>query len=152
MRFDHDEIVRLRREEGLSVPDIVSRLGCSRRTVTAALRRAGMGVKHPPSQFNITREQLLTLWNEGLTMMMMGVRLGCSASTVSLLVRQHRLPMRPPIRKEALADPTPSEIERLKAEIRQRHIDARRREDNNETRKRVWREDIKAGRIPLEVA
>ena len=65
------------------------------------------------------------MWVEGETLEAIGRRFGVGMSTISRWSRQYKLPARPKPMKTRSVDPTPEEIERLKAELRARHIQDR---------------------------
>lgn len=137
-RVNYDEIRRLR-GEGLTIPTIAARLGCSESTVQNALR--AMGITTGPRVFKADREKLLELWNQGLTLIEMGLALGCSASTMSGLIRAHNLPERRRPNMSVGADPTPAEIAERARECRERHYAQRRAETSECSRIKTWRQD-----------
>lgn len=139
--IDRTEIRRLS-ANGMSINAIASKLGCGRATVWRAIN----GDK-PASGAHAKKcdpVQLLALWQQGLTLIQIGAAIGCSASTAGMLVKQHGLPPREQLRKMPLDDPTPDEIERLKAELKARHMEERRAESPCNTHSKVskWRQNI----------
>lgn len=84
--------------------------------------------------------RLLDMWNAGARVADIAMAFGVSSSQVYRWRTVYRLPNRAPTPNRPTPDPTPSEIERLKAEIRERNRIAMLTETDSETRARVWRE------------
>lgn len=80
-------------------------------------------------------------WMAGETYDQMAKRFGVSSSTIHVWSRRYKLPRRPKPMPHRSVDPTPEEIERLKAECRERHYAQRRSESDDTSR-------IKARRNP----
>ena len=73
--------------------------------------------------------QLHEMWASGASYKEIAAALGCSESFVHDLKVRHKLPSRQRPTKEIFEnDPTPDEIERMKAEIKARHFAERRAE------------------------
>ena len=122
---------------GLSIPEIAKRIGSSRSTVWRVLNE-----KSEPTATHavrIPREKLLALWQQGLTLIEIGIACGCSASTAGALAKRHRLPPREQLRKMPSADPTPEEIASRAKECRERHYAERRQEREESVRTKIWR-------------
>jgi transposase len=87
---------------------------------------------------------LTQLWMAGETCEAIGKRFGVSSSTVHKWSQQYKLPRRERPEPHRAADPTPDEIERLKAELKRRHIEARIAEDVTSTHSKVskWRRGV----------
>ena len=134
--IDCDRIVALRRT-GMTILDIAHTVRCSDRTVAKVLRSVGLNTGQP--RFTVPREAIEALWNQELTMREIGERLGCSEATAARIARDYRLPKKITVQKPVVGDPTPDEIERLKAELKQKHIESRRREADDTTRIRLWK-------------
>ncbi len=69
-------------------------------------------------------------------------RAGISIGTMYSYAQRMKLPKRPKVEKErSTVDPSPDEIERLKAMLKERHIQERMREDVTNTHSKVskWR-------------
>lgn len=142
MAIDKAEILRLRRE-GKSIFDIAHAVRCSGRTVSNALKAAGVSTGQ--RKFFVSRELMTTLWLSDKPLMEIAKELGCSQATVSKIAKGYGLPRKVVVPKEVETDPTPAEIEERKAEIKRRHLEAKRREDPDVTRIRVWRESVAGG-------
>ncbi len=84
----------------------------------------------------------------GETAEAIGSRLGVSSSTVYKMARKYALPKRPREPRVLLPDPSPEEIERLKAELKAQHIRERMNEDPTNTTSKVskWRRQESAAR------
>ena len=84
------------------------------------------------------------MWMAGETTGAIGARFGVSASTISKWAQRYKLPKRERPGHQQVADPTPEEIERLKAELRARHIAERVSEDVTSTHSKVskWRRNV----------
>jgi transposase len=70
--------------------------------------------------------ELRALWLQGLHIKEIADRLQTTRQVVYSLKDKHKLPARPRVCVEHLADPTPEEIEERKAEIKARHMEAMR--------------------------
>lgn len=82
------------------------------------------------------------MWTAGRTLQEIGVRFGVSDSTIYQWTQRYKLPKRPkPLPEHFPDDPTPDEIERLKAELKERHMQERRAEAPCNTHSKVskWR-------------
>lgn len=85
--------------------------------------------------------ELWQLWASGASYSEIAARLGCTESFVHKLKDRHKLPNRERRGARPRVDPTPEELERLKAEVRARHMAKRRAETPDQTKSRVWQED-----------
>ena len=134
--YNYSDIAKLH-AAGVPIAEIASRIGSSRTTVWRAINED----TEPTSTHavRIPREQLLSLWQQGLTLTEIGIACGCSASTVGTLAKRHRLPMRQQVRKMPLADPTPDEIAERARECRERHYAMRRAEKEETVRTKIWK-------------
>ena len=134
--YNYGDIAKLH-AAGVPIPEIASRIGSSRSTVWRALH----GDSEPTSTHavRIPREKLLALWQQGLTLIEIGIACGCSSSTAGALVKRHRLPPREQVRKMPLADPTPDEIAERARECRERHYAERRAEREETVRTKIWK-------------
>ena len=123
--YDYAEVRRLYRS-GVTVDEIADRIGAARSTVWRVLNG------HKPATGaqakKVEREVLLSLWQQNLTLIEIGLAIGCSGSTVGMLAKQHGMPPRESARKMQLPDPTPDEIAVRARECRERHYAERRRE------------------------
>ena len=82
------------------------------------------------------------MWMAGDTCEAIGRRFGVAASTISKWAKDYKLPARPkPMPEHRIDDPSPEEIERLKAELKARHMEERRAESDGAVRSKVslWR-------------
>jgi hypothetical protein len=76
-----------------------------------------------PVAIKYCAKQLHDLWDGGASYAEIAAVLGCSHSYVHDLKVRHNLPNRRRPTKEIYeSDPTPDDIERMKAEIRERHL------------------------------
>lgn len=87
---------------------------------------------------------LTQMWMAGETAEAIGNRFGVSGSTVYKWVEKYKLPDRKRTACKPVYDPSPEEIERMKAEIKARHIAERMKEDVSNTQSKVskWRSGI----------
>ena len=139
--YNHEDVRRLY-SLGVTVDEIAERIGSARSTVWRILN--GHKVATGPHAKRVERDELLALWQQGLTLIEMGLKLSCSSSTVGMLVKQHKLPPRDQLRKMPLADPTPEEIAERARECRERHFAERRKEPACSTHSKVskWRNGV----------
>jgi DNA-binding transcriptional regulator YiaG len=94
---------------------------------------------------NIDVPLLYQLWNDRtLTRAEIASRLGISHTFLTRLVAKHKLPPRQAEHKRNVVDPTPDEIERLKAELKAKHMAERRAEPYEVTVSKVskWRAGV----------
>lgn len=89
--------------------------------------------------------ELHRLWASGASYTEIAAALGCAESYVQKLKSRHKLPHKPREYAAPTGDPTPDEIDRLKAEIKARHMQAMLRESEDQTRSRVWQENKRLG-------
>lgn len=87
---------------------------------------------------------LTQMWMAGETAEAIGNRFGVSVSTVRKWVQKYKLPTRRHASSVPVYDPSPDEIERMKAELKARHIAERMAEDVSNTQSKVskWRNGI----------
>lgn len=79
-------------------------------------------------------------WHAGETLQAIASRLGVSKATVKRFADKSGLPHRcHENQHQSPKDPTPEEIERLKVELRERHLEERRAETDFASRARDWR-------------
>jgi transposase len=93
---------------------------------------------------NQTALILTRMWMAGETAEAIGNRFGVSASTAYKMAARYKLPARPKRPCQVSRDPSPDEIERMKAVLKERHIQERMREDVTNTQSKVskWRNGI----------
>lgn len=84
----------------------------------------------------IAEDEFARLWHDGMSLNSLASRFGVSRPTIKRYARLLALPNR----TEPHYEPTPDEIERLKAELRAKHFDEMRGESDMATRARDWRE------------
>ena len=84
------------------------------------------------------------MWMAGETCEAIGKRFGVSDSTIHKWSQLYKLPKRQRPMAHREVDPTPEEIERLKAELKRKHIEARIAEDVASTHSKVskWRRNV----------
>ena len=79
------------------------------------------------SAFVYDLEKLKQLWDKGRTHTQIASALGCPVVYVAKLRVRHNLPIRRrSYHRPAIIDPSPEELERLKAELREKHFAAMR--------------------------
>jgi len=81
---------------------------------------------------------LTQMWMAGETAEAIGNRFGVSGSTVYKWVQKYKLPDRKRTACEPVYDPSPEEIERMKAEIKARHIAERMAEQHPAMLRPAW--------------
>jgi transposase len=93
---------------------------------------------------NQTALILTRMWMAGETAEAIGNRFGVSASTAYKMAARYKLPARPTRPCQVSRDPSPDEIERMKAELKAKHIAERMAEDVSNTQSKVskWRRGI----------
>jgi transposase-like protein len=95
---------------------------------------------------NVDVASLFRLWNdESMTRAEIARELGVTAGQLTRLASRHGLGVRGrKHRAFSMTDPSPDEIERLKAELKAKHIQERMREDVTNTQSKVskWRNGI----------
>jgi DNA-binding CsgD family transcriptional regulator len=141
-RIDYDSMLRLR-SEGLSASQIAARLGCSPASVHAAAKKFGLKRRPSGPTPQLSDAEITQLWHDGVRMQDIADRCGVSTTTIYVYAKRLRLPKRPRASRPTI-DPSPAEIERLKLELRERHIQERMREDVTNTQSKVskWRNGI----------
>lgn len=81
------------------------------------------------SQVIYSEQKLRKLWAKGLTHIEIARELGCPVQYVAQLRARHNLPARRrSYHSPKMTDPTLSEIEERKRELRERHMEEKRRE------------------------
>ena len=76
-----------------------------------------------PLPIDYCPEQFHQMWDRGDSCEAIAAYLGCSTSFVTKLARRHGLPRRQrPVREIFDSDPTLEDIERMKRELRERHM------------------------------
>jgi len=143
-RIDYDAMLALR-SEGLTASQIAERLGCSEDSVHRATRKFGLERRSSGKRPKLSAAEIHRLWVELEPTQEIADRAGVSIGTMYSYAQRMKLPKRPKIEKErSTVDPSPDEIERLKAVLKQRHIQERMREDVTNTQSKVskWRNGI----------
>lgn len=140
-QIDYVEMRRLR-DLGLSNREIAKQLGCSESSVQKVCRRLGWPKRCDGRAREIDLPLLFKLWGENVAVEDIARRLGVSISTMYLLRKRHALPPRTPREREGYGskpDPTPDEIERLKLELKEKHLAERMAETDDTVRSKVMR-------------
>jgi DNA-binding CsgD family transcriptional regulator len=133
------------RSEGLTASQIAERLGCSEDSVHRATRKFGLERRSSGKRPKLSPAQIHRLWVELVPTQEIADRAGISIGTMYSYAQRMKLPKRPKVEKErSTVDPSPDEIERLKAVLKERHIQERMREDVTNTKSKVskWRNGI----------
>lgn len=89
---------------------------------------------------DIDPDEFAKYWHAGETLQQMASRFGVSKSTVKKFANRQGLPHRCHENQRGTRDPTPDEIARLAAELREKHFAERRAETDFATRARDWRQ------------
>lgn len=93
-----EEMIRLYREEGLSMQQIGDRYGIIRQSVQARLARAGVA-RLPPKHARISKERLAALYaDDRLSLGKIAAALETSLHVVRLALEFHRIPKRAPVK------------------------------------------------------
>jgi DNA-binding CsgD family transcriptional regulator len=143
-RIDYDAMLALR-SEGLTASQIAERLGCSEDSVHRATRKFGLERRSSGKRPKLSPAQIHRLWVELVPTQEIANRAGISIGTMYAYAKSMKLPKRPKVEKDRkTVDPSPAEIERLKAVLKERHIQERMREDVTNTQSKVskWRRGI----------
>ena len=143
-RIDYDAMLALR-SEGLTASQIAERLGCSEDSVHRATRKFGLERRSSGKRPKLSPAQIHGLWVELVPTQEIANRAGISIGTMYAYAKSMKLPKRPKVEKDRkTVDPSPDEIERLKAMLKERHIQERMREDVTNTQSKVskWRRGI----------
>jgi DNA-binding CsgD family transcriptional regulator len=133
------------RSEGLTASQIAERLGCSEDSVHRATRKFGLERRSSGKRPKLSPAQIHRLWVELVPTQEIADRAGISIGTMYAHAKSMKLPKRPKVEKDRkTVDPSPDEIERLKAMLKERHIQERIREDVTNTQSKVskWRRGI----------
>jgi len=125
-RIDYDSVLRLR-SEGLSASQIAARLGCSTASVHASTKKFGLERKPSGPVPQLSDAEITQMWHDGVRLQEIADKCGVSTTTIYAYAKRLQLPKRPRASRPTV-DPTPAEIERLKAELRERHLAERRAE------------------------
>ena len=136
-RIDYETMLRLR-SEGLSASQIAARLGCSPASVHAATKKFGLERRPSGPVPQLSDAEITQLWHDGVRMQEIADRCGVSTTTIYVYVKRLQLPKRPRASRPTV-DPTPAEIERLKAELKEKHLAERRSETDETARIKAWR-------------
>jgi DNA-binding CsgD family transcriptional regulator len=136
-RIDHDAMLRLR-SEGLTTTQIAARLGCSASGVQSALHRLATPRRQSGPAPTLCDATVVQMWHEGVRLQDIADKCGVSTTTVYAYAKRLQLPKRPRASRPTY-DPTPAEIERLKAELREKHMAERRSETDETARIKAWR-------------
>jgi DNA-binding CsgD family transcriptional regulator len=144
-RIDYDAMLALR-SEGLTAAQIAERLGCSEDSVHRATRKFGLERRNSGKRPKLSPAQIHRLWVELVPTQEIADRAGISIGTMYAYAKSMHLPKRPKVERKqrSAVDPSPEEIERLKAVLKERHIQERMREDVTNTQSKVskWRRGI----------
>jgi DNA-binding CsgD family transcriptional regulator len=143
-RIDYDKLLALR-SEGLTASQIAAQLGCSEDSVHRATRKFGLERRSSGKRPKLSAAEIHRLWVELVPTQEIADMAGISIGTMYSYAQRMKLPKRPKIEKErSTVDPSPDEIERLKAVLKERHIQERMREDVTNTQSKVskWRRGI----------
>ena len=143
-RIDYDKLLALR-SEGLTASQIAAQLGCSEDSVHKATRKFGLERRSSGKRPKLSAAEIHRLWVELVPTQEIADRAGVSIGTMYSYAQRMKLPKRPKVEKErSTVDPSPDEIERLKAVLKERHIQERMREDVTNTHSKVskWRNGI----------
>jgi hypothetical protein len=136
-RIDYETMLRLR-SEGLSASQIAARLGCSAASVHASTKKFGLERKPSGPVPQLSDAEITQLWHDGVRMQDIAHKCGVSTTTIYVYVKRLQLPKRPRASRPTV-DPTPAEIERLKAELKEKHLAERRSETDETARIKAWR-------------
>lgn len=144
--IDYAELLRLR-SAGLTSSQIAARLGCSASSVVKAAKKFGLEPRqHGPrgQQLGLSTADIHRMWVRGVPAPEIARQCGVSLGTLYAWSKRLKLPPRPRPERNVTADPSPDEIERLKAELKARHIAERVAEDASNTHSKVskWRAKI----------
>jgi DNA-binding CsgD family transcriptional regulator len=143
-RIDYDKLLALR-SEGLTSAQIAAQLGCSEDSVHRATRKFGLERRSSGKRLKLSAAEIHRLWVQRVPTQEIADRCGVSIGTMYSYAHRMKLPRRPKVAKESSKlDPSPDEIERMKAELKARHIAERMAEDVSNTQSKVskWRNGI----------
>jgi DNA-binding CsgD family transcriptional regulator len=143
-RIDYDAMLALR-SEGLTASQIAERLGCSEDSVHRATRKFGLERRSSGKRPKLSPAQIHRLWIELVPTQEIADRAGISIGTMYAYAKSMKLPKRQKVEKDRkTVDPSPEEIERMKAELYAQHIQKRIAEDVTNTQSKVskWRRGI----------
>ena len=143
-RIDYAELLRLR-SAGLTASQIAERLGCSADSVHKATGKFGLEKRTSGKRPRLSATEIHRLWVEGVPTQEIADKCGLSIGTIYSYAQRMKLPKRPKAEKPRdTNDPAPDEIERLKAELFERHMEKRRAEAPCNTHSKVskWRHNI----------
>lgn len=143
-RIDYEKLLALR-SEGLTASQIAAQLGCSEDSVHRATRKFGLERRSSGKRPKLSAAEIHRLWVELVPTQEIADMAGISIGTMYAYAQRMKLPKRPKVEKErSTVDPSPDEIERLKAVLKERHIQERMREDVTNTQSKVskWRRGI----------
>jgi DNA-binding CsgD family transcriptional regulator len=136
-RIDYDSMLRLR-SEGLTTTQIAARLGCSASGVQSALHKLATPRRQSGPAPTLCDATVVQMWHDGVRLQDIADKCGVSTTTVYAYAKRLQLPKRPRASRPTV-DPTPAEIERLKAELREKHMAERRSETDETARIKAWR-------------
>jgi DNA-binding CsgD family transcriptional regulator len=143
-RIDYEKLLALR-SEGLTASQIAVQLVCSEDSVHRATRKFGLERRSSGKRPKLSAAEIHRLWVELVPTQEIADRCGVSIGTMYSYAQRMKLPKRPKVEKErSTVDPSPDEIERMKAVLKERHIQERMREDVTNTQSKVskWRNGI----------
>jgi DNA-binding CsgD family transcriptional regulator len=115
------------RSEGLSASQIAARLGCSPASVHAATKKFGLERRPSGPTPQLSDAEITQMWFDGVRLQDIADKCGVSTTTVYAYAKRLQLPRRPRASRPTI-DPSPAEIERLKAELKEKHYAERRAE------------------------
>ena len=133
-KIDYASLLELR-SAGLTASQIAARLGCSKDSVHAVAKKFGLERRLSGPTPQLSDAEITQLWHDGVSLTDMAAQCGVSTTTIYTYAKRLELPRRPRAERKSY-DPSPAEIERLKAELRERHF-AERRAEKDETRKEL---------------
>ena len=133
-KIDYASLLELR-SAGLTASQIAARLGCCADSVHRAAQKFGLQKRLSGPAPQLSDAEITQLWHDGVSLTDMAAQCGVSTTTIYTYAKRLELPRRPRAERKSY-DPSPAEIERLKAELRERHF-AERRAEKDETRKEL---------------
>ena len=138
-RIDYAALLELR-SAGLPASQIAARLGFSTASVHAAAKKFGLERRSSGKTPTLCAAELQRLWVKGVSLQEIADQSGVSLKYIYSYAIKMKFPKRPKAeRKRTTVDPSPEEIERLKAELREKHFAERRNEKDETARIKIWR-------------
>ena len=130
-RIDYAALLELR-SAGFTASQIAARLGCSEDGVYNACKTLGIQRRTSGPTPKLSDAEITQLWHDGVRLTDIAAQCGVSTTTIYAYAKRLQLPRRPKAERKSY-DPSPAEIERLKAELRERHFAERRAEKDERT-------------------